>query len=77
MSFTLASNPNTPPTTLAALAADADEGVRHAAAGNPSTPFPVAIAGYQALEARGEAPARRAPRHYDLPPRQPADDLPR
>jgi hypothetical protein len=28
------------------------------------------IAGYQALEARGEAPARRAPRHYDLPPRQ-------
>ena len=33
----LASNPNTPPTTLAALAADANWDVRRAVAGNRST----------------------------------------
>jgi hypothetical protein len=38
MSPTLASNPNTPPATLAALAADADWYVRRAVGGNPNTP---------------------------------------
>jgi len=40
MSRTLASNPNTPPATLAALAADADKYVRRTVARNPSTPPP-------------------------------------
>ena len=34
----LASNASTPPTTLEALAADADEDVRYVVGGNPSTP---------------------------------------
>ena len=38
MSRTLASNPSTPPTTLEALAADANWSVRCAVAGNPNTP---------------------------------------
>jgi hypothetical protein len=38
MSPTLASNPNTPPATLEALAADANCGVRRAVGGNPNTP---------------------------------------
>ena len=39
MSHAIASNPNTPPTILAALAADANCDVRCAVAGNPNTPL--------------------------------------